>query len=57
MDERAQVAIEYLLLALFGVILTIVAAVLIDGIGSVAQTAQGKVLDYRANTIASLLQT
>lgn len=57
MDERTQVAIEYLLLALFGVILAIIAAVLVDGISSAAQTAQGKVLDYRANTIASLLQT
>lgn len=57
MDQRAQVAIEYLLLALFGIILATIAAVLVDGIGSVAQTAQGKVLDYRANTIASLLQT
>ena len=57
MDERAQVAVEYLLLALFGIILATVAAVLIDGIGAVAQTAQARILDYRASTIASLMQT
>jgi len=57
MDNRAQVSIEYLLLALFGVIMATIAAVLIDGISSVAQTAQGKILDYRASTIASLVKT
>ena len=57
MDIRAQVSIEYLLLALFGIILATVAAMLIDGIGSVAQTAQGRILEYRHQTIASLLQT
>lgn len=56
MNNRAQVAIEYLLLALFGIILATIAAMLIDGIGSVAQTAQGKILEYRANTIQSLLK-
>ena len=57
MDSRAQVSIEYLLLALFGIVLATVAAMLIDGIGSVAQTAQGRILEYRHQTITSLLQT
>ncbi len=57
MDNSAQVAIEYLLLALFGIILAMVAAMLVDGISSVAQTAQGRILEYRQQTIASLLQT
>ena len=57
MDNKAQVSIEYLLLALFGIILATVAAMLVDGIGSVAQTAQGRILEYRHQTIASLLQT
>jgi len=56
MNDRAQVAIEYLLLALFGIVLATIAALLVDGIGSVAQTAQGKILAYRASTIQSLLQ-
>ena len=56
MDNRAQVSIEYLLLALFGIILATIAAMLIDGIGSVAQTAQGRILEYRHQTIASLLK-
>ena len=50
-------AIEYLLLALFGITLAMIAAVLIDGIGAVARTAQGRILDYREQTIASLLKT
>lgn len=57
MDNKAQVSIEYLLLALFGIILATIAAMLVDGIGSVAQTAQGRILEYRHQTIASLLQT
>lgn len=57
MNDRAQVAIEYLLLALFGITLAMIAAVLIDGIGAVARTAQGRILDYREQTIASLLKT
>jgi uncharacterized protein (UPF0333 family) len=57
MDNRAQVSIEYLLLAFFGIILAMVAAVLVDGISSVARTAQGRILDYRHQTIASLLET
>lgn len=57
MDNRAQVSIEYLLLALFGVSLAAIAAMVIDGISSVAQSAQGRILSYRHQTIASLLQT
>jgi len=57
MDSKAQVSIEYLLLALFGITLAMIAAVLIDGIGQVATVAQGRILDYRQQTIASLLKT
>jgi len=57
MDDRAQVSIEYLLLALFGIILATVAAMLINGIESVALTARSRILEYRHQTITSLLQT
>lgn len=57
MDCRAQVSIEYLLLALFGIMLAMIAGMLIDGISAVAQTAQGKILEYRYSTIASLLRS
>jgi len=57
MDNRAQVSIEYLLLALFGITLAMIAAVVVDGINRVAKSAQAEILDYRSQTIASLLQT
>ena len=57
MEERAQVAIEYLLMALFGITLAIIAAIVIDSIRNVATQAQGQILEYRDNSIASLLET
>ncbi len=57
MDNKAQVSIEYLLLALFGITLAMIAAMLIDGISAVAQTAQGRILEYRSQTIASMLRS
>ena len=57
MDCKAQVSIEYLLLALFGIMLAMIAGMLIDSISAVAQTAQGKILEYRQQTIASLLRS
>ena len=57
MNNRAQVAIEYLLLALFGIVLAAIAALVIDGVSSMSQSAQGRILEYRHQTIASLLQT
>lgn len=57
MEQRAQVSVEYLLMALFGIVLATAAAVLIDALRGVALSAQGRVLDYRDNTIASLLQS
>ena len=57
MEERAQVSFEYLLTALFGIILAIAAAVLIDTIRNIAVVAQGKILDYRDSTIVALTQS
>ena len=55
MDKRAQVAVEYLIMALFGIMLAMAAALLIDTIRNVAIAAQTQVLDYRQKTIESLL--
>lgn len=57
MDEKAQVSFEYLLTALFGIILAIAAAALIGAIKGISSTAQGKVLDYRDSTISALTQS
>ncbi len=57
MDCRAQVSVEYLLLALFGITLAIAAAMVVDALRGVALSAQGEILDYRDNTILSLLQS
>ncbi len=57
MEQRAQVSIEYLLMALFGITLAMIAAIVVDSIRGVALQAQAKILDYRDNSIASLLQT
>ena len=57
MDSRAQVSIEYLLMAMFGIVLAIAAAMVVDALRGVALNAQGRILDYRDNTIASLLQS
>ncbi|MBI4053595.1 MAG: hypothetical protein HY394_06185 [Candidatus Diapherotrites archaeon] len=56
MDERGQTAFEYLLTALFGILLAIAAALLINAIVSVATKAQADILTYRSETITSLMQ-
>jgi len=57
MEERAQVSFEYLLTALFGIILAIAAAILIDTIRGISQVAQSKILAYRDSTISALTQS
>ena len=57
MDSKAQVAVETLIMAIFGITLAIIAAMLIDALRGVALTAQADILDYRDSTIASLLQS
>ena len=57
MEEKAQVSFEYLLTALFGIILAIAAAVLIDTIRTISTVAQGKILAYREETISALMQS
>jgi uncharacterized protein (UPF0333 family) len=57
MEEKAQVSFEYLLTALFGIVLAIAAAVLIDTIRSISSVAQGRILEYRDSTISALTQS
>ena len=56
MEEKAQVAFEYLLTALFGIMLAIAAAMIIDTIRSISTVAQAKILQYREETIGALMQ-
>jgi len=55
MDSRAQVSFEYLLAALFGIVLAITAAVLIDAIRAISISAQTRVLEIRERTISTLV--
>ncbi|MFH1239996.1 MAG: hypothetical protein V1672_02160 [Candidatus Diapherotrites archaeon] len=56
MDNKAQVSFEYLLTAVFGIMLAMIAALLIQGISGIAQAAQGRIAAYRTETISSLMQ-
>ncbi len=56
MEEKAQVAFEYLLTALFGIVLAISAAILVDTIRGISLVAQGEILEYRDDTISALMQ-
>jgi len=55
MDEWAQVSFEYLLTAMFGIILAMSAAMLIEAVRTIAISAQARVLEVREKTIASLI--
>lgn len=56
MDNKAQVSFEYLLMAIFGIVLATIAALLIQGIDGIALTAKNKIVSYREETISSLMQ-
>jgi uncharacterized protein (UPF0333 family) len=55
MEERAQVSFEYLVTAMFGIVLAIAAAIIIDAVRSIAVTSQTRLLEIREDTIASLI--
>jgi uncharacterized protein (UPF0333 family) len=55
MDSKAQVSFEYLITAMFGIILAIAAAVVIDAVRSIAITSQTRILEIREETISSLV--
>lgn len=54
-EEKAQVSFEYLVTAMFGIILAIAAAIIIDAVRSIAITSQTKLLKIREETISSLV--
>ena len=56
MEEKAQVSIEYLLSVLFGIVLVLAAAILLDNLRVQSQTARARILDYRERTISSLIE-
>ena len=55
MDNRAQVSVEYLILATFAIIVAIAAALFLDTLRGVALTSQANIISYRNKTIGSLL--
>jgi len=54
MEERGQVAIEYLLTVLFAVLLVIAVTIIAFQVNSMADTAQAEVLNNRNEIISTL---
>ncbi len=55
MDSKAQISIEYLLAAMFGITIAIAAAVLIEAVRSITLKTQARILEIRERTISSLV--
>ena len=55
-EERAQVSFEYLLTAVFGIMLAISAAMVIETLRQVALQAQAYIWTTRANVLETILQ-
>jgi hypothetical protein len=55
-EERAQVSFEYLLTAVFGIMLAIGAAMVIETLRQVALQAQADIWTTRANVLENILQ-
>ena len=55
-EEKAQVSFEYLLTAVFGIMLAIGAAMVIETLRQVALQAQADIWSTRANTLEEILQ-
>ncbi|MBT4192447.1 MAG: hypothetical protein HOE11_04015 [Candidatus Diapherotrites archaeon] len=56
MEERAQVSFEYLLTAVFGILLAIGAAAVVEVIRQLALEAQADILTTRARVIEEIMQ-
>ena len=54
-EEKGQVSFEYLLTALFGVMLALAAALLLDAVRNVALSAKARILEYSYDTVSSLM--
>ena len=55
-EEKAQVSFEYLLTAVFGIMLAIGAAMVIETLRQVALQAQAEILTTRSNVLENILQ-
>ncbi|MDD3083955.1 MAG: hypothetical protein PHP82_02955 [Candidatus ainarchaeum sp.] len=55
-EERAQVSFEYLLTAVFGIMLAISTAIVIETLRQMALKAQADLLTERARIIENILQ-
>ena len=55
-EEKAQVSFEYLLTAVFAIMLAIGAAIVVETLRETALTAQSDILNTRARIIENILQ-
>jgi len=55
MEERAQVAVEYLLTVLFAVLLIIAVTVIAFSVTTISNTAETKVINIKNDAIQTLL--
>jgi uncharacterized protein (UPF0333 family) len=55
-EEKAQVSFEYLLTAVFGIMLAIGAAMVLESLRQIALQAQADMLTTRAEVIENILQ-
>ena len=56
MEEKAQVSFEYLLTAVFGIMLAISAAIIIETLRQMAVQAQTDILNTRMQVIQQIIQ-
>ncbi|MFA5357388.1 MAG: hypothetical protein WC874_00190 [Candidatus Izemoplasmatales bacterium] len=55
-EERAQVSFEYLLTAVFGIMLAISAAIIIETLREIALRAQADILTTREEVITNIME-
>ena len=55
MEERAQVSFDYLIILTFVLGLVVVVSALVTAVQNLSRTAIGRVIDYRAKTLSSIL--
>ena len=56
MEEKAQVSFEYLLTAVFGIVLAISAAIIIETLRAMAVEARIEILNTREEVINNIIQ-
>ena len=55
MEERAQVSFEYLLTAVFAIMLAVFAALVVETLRSIALSTQADILNTRKNVIENIM--